>query len=131
MLTSDPPRMARRKSPGAFGRRVPRLVEKWLESLAHGGWHGQGEVGLDWVTRAKSVAEEWGCTLIYDPNHHWRESMYLPWDNRYGKKTILIGGAGASRTIGLSAFVHELAHHVLASSRVLSFGAEALVSDHR
>ena len=111
MKKDRPPDPPRKRMPDPYGQRVPRPIHKWLQGLLDGDW--QGTFGPAWAIRAARIAEPFGCTLIYDPDHHWRESCYIMRNNVFGRKTILLGGASATETIGLSIFAHELAHHVL------------------
>ena len=111
MASQRPAPVARQESPGWKGRAVPRPVEKWLAGLAKRDWTMHPVP--PWLEKGNRIALDLGCTLAYDPSHHYRESAYLPWANVYGLCTVLLGGAGATEKVALSVLAHELGHHLL------------------
>lgn len=105
------PNPRRKKSPIGHGRRVPRPIEKWLAALLGGDW--TDKPGPEWVGEARKISKLYGCQFVYDSRRRWQESAYISSDESTGLATIFLGGAGATRLIGLSAFSHELSHHIL------------------
>jgi len=95
-------------------------------------WEDQ-KVDIPWVLKAREVAKSFGIAFIYDPNHHWEESMegYVPYlisfeepyphfffENKHVKfeYVLFIGGKGKPPYC-CSAFLHELAHSILSKEK--------------
>ena len=110
-------RPARRGPRRVRGRRIPRPFDKWLISILDPlDWTDTNDADApQWVRRFRVLAAEIGCRLIYDPKHHWRESLFCS-AAADGKTYILIGGAGKDNYC-CTAALHELGHAILHARR--------------
>ena len=99
------------------GRRIPRPLDKWLQSLfAPLDWVQTGDADApEWVRRIRVLAAEIGCQVIYDPGRHWKESLFCP-AAEDGKPYILSGGAGKENYC-CTVLLHEFGHAVLHARR--------------
>ena len=94
-------------------RRVPRPKDRfvtWMRSPHE--WH-DGDLSFPWAAVAQDLAQARGVRLRADSSRAPAESCYLDGDDAEGP-AILLGARGESTEVCTS-FLHELAHHLLAT----------------
>lgn len=105
-----------KKTPrGPQPRRIPRPFEKWLTSLFLEKEWKDSLADFPWLETVRQIANEYGCQIIFDVSHHWRESFFAQNFRRKGPM-ILAGGAGSSKH-SCTSILHELGHLILHSKK--------------
>ncbi len=95
--------------------RVPRPLDKWffqmwLSSL----WEHQ-DLKVDWFPNIVELAKEYGCELVVDPLHHWKESVYISDKASIsdGRKATILAGAKGNPNYVCTVILHEIGHRIV------------------
>ena len=109
MRRDQNPKPIRRKNFGAHpAKRLPSYNPLLEMLVIHGleDWQDTN-VQTDWLIKFRALASEYGCKVVFDPRHHWKDSYC-----ELNGGQVFVGGYGDQR-FSCTAALHELGHHIL------------------
>jgi len=88
--------------------------ERWKLDISNSKEWKDSPTDYVWLITLRQIAKDYGCQIIFDSMHHWKESVFS-FDFSGEGPTILCGG-GKRPSYSCTALLHEIGHLLLLST---------------